>query len=326
MFFFVFVLLLLIAGAGLYFSGGIQEIDQEPPVLVAPPEVQQGKPFTESAAGGMKFVFIPGGKFQMGSPPEEKGRDDDEDPVHEVYVDSFWMGKYEVTNAEYVLFLNKIGKTGTKKYPWFETEKEDSFSKIQGEVGRFKVTSGYEQHPVNNISWYGAIAYIDWLNGKTVTGRKYRLPTEAEWEYAVRAGTSTVRHWGDHISCDRAMYNNYSKTDNCAEYIQKRGLQNGSTAPVGSYPKNQFGIHDMLGNVWEWCADWYDSGYYAECKKQGLTKNPAGSATGSSRVIRGGGWSYNPRSLRSASRTGGTPDRLGSNLGFRLVLPVQQSR
>lgn len=186
---------------------------------------------------------------------------------------------------------------------------------------------GYERHPVNNVSWYGAVAYIDRLNQETQESRKkYRLPTEAEWEYAARAGTTTVRYWGDDIFCDKAMYDNYSEKDNCAEYIKKRGFPHGSTAPVGKYPENGFQLHDMLGNVWEWCADWYDSAYYAECKKQGVMKNPEGPSTRSSRVIRGGGWNNAPRITRAAHRDGGAPDLRNGYLGFRLALPVQQGR
>ncbi len=295
------------------------------PVVIKSTGPQPKEIMTESTTG-TELVYIPEGCFQMGSSPEEKDRDSDEGPVHKVCLDAFWMGKYEVTNDEYVQFLNDVGKRGTEKRPWFETEKEDSRSKIQGKVGKFKVKLGYERHPVNNVSWYGAVAYIDWLNQETETGKKYRLPTEAEWEYAARAGTKTARHWGDDISCDKAMYDNYSATDNCAEYVRKKGFENGSTAPVGSYSKNQFDLHDMLGNVYEWCADWYDKEYYVESKKQGGINNPGGALTGSNRVIRGGGWYFNPRNVRSAFRSGYTPGYRSNGLGFRLALPAQQDK
>ncbi|MGB5685465.1 MAG: formylglycine-generating enzyme family protein, partial [Candidatus Electrothrix sp.] len=230
----------------------------------------------------------------------------DELPRHEVCVDGFWMGKYEVTNTEYVQFLNEIGKRGTEEHPWFETEKEDSSSKIQGEVGGFKVKSGYERHPVNNVSWYGAVAYIEWLSKKN--GKKYRLPTEAEWEYAARAKSSYIYSGGDTLDIV-AWYN---------------GNSDGTTHPVGKKQANDFGLYDMSGNVWEWCADWYDGKYYASSSKP--KHNPTGPSSGSNRVIRGGGWSGNPRIVRSAYRYRGTPGSRYYDLGFRLALPVQQDR
>ncbi|MCI5126271.1 MAG: formylglycine-generating enzyme family protein [Candidatus Electrothrix sp. AR5] len=256
---------------------------------VQPSSPKQGETMTDPTTG-MELVYVPKGCFQMGSPPDEKGRFDDEGPVHEVCVDGFWMGKYEVTQGQW--------------------------QKIMGDNPAYFQNG--DKYPVESVSWEDAQKFIIKLNKKS--GKEYRLPTEAEWEYAARAGTKTSRHWGDDISCDKAMYDNYSETDNCAKYVRKQGLKNGSTAPVGSYSSNQFGLHDMLGNVYEWCADWY--GDYSSSSQT----NSVGPSSGSYRVIRGGGWSNYPGGVRSAYRGRGTPGRRYYNLGFRLALPVQQDR
>ncbi len=261
------------------------------------------------------MVTLKGGSFQMGD--IQGDGDDDERPVHEVSLSPFAIGKYEVTNVEYVRFLNQVKKRGTKERPWFETEEEDNFSKIQGEIGKFTVNSGYEQHPVVNVSWYGAVAYADWLSRET--GKNYRLPTEAEWEFAARGGMMTARHWGDDISCDKAMYSNSSWSNSCSDYVRKKKLVLESTAPVGSYPKNQFGLYDMMGNAWEWCSDWYDEKYYAASPAKGPVKNPQGPKQGADRVFRGGCWGYSPAYVRSAIRSRDVPAFRYDFVGFRLA-------
>lgn len=254
-------------------------------------EPQQGDSMTDPTTG-MELVYVPKGCFQMGSPENEKDRYKDEGPVHEVCADAFWMGKYEVTQGQW---KNIMG------------DNPANFQKG-------------DNYPVENVSWEDAQKFITELNKRS--GKKYRLPTEAEWEYAARAGTKTSRHWGDDISCDKAMYENDSGSseDSCVDYVRKRGLTSDSTAPVGSYPSNQLGLHDMLGNVYEWCADWYDD--YSSSSQT----NPVGPSSGSYRVFRGGGWVYDPRGVRSADRFGNTPGSRYGSLGFRLALPGQQNR
>ena len=154
-------------------------------------------------------------------------------------------------------------------------------------------------HPVVNVSWEDADAYSKWLTVKK--GKKFRLPTEAEWEYACRAGTTTPFNTGANITTAKA---NYKGKD---------------TVAVDSFAPNAWGLYNMHGNVWEWCSDWYDNKYYDECKAKGTIENPPGPETGSDRVIRGGSWSYTAESCRSASRDVNAPDFRLSSVGFRLV-------
>ncbi len=234
-------------------------------------------------ATGMDLVSIPQGCFQMRS---NNGGNDDEKLVLEVCVNDFWMGKYEVTQGQWQKIMG---------------DNPASFQKG-------------DNYPVEQVSWKDAQKFITKLNKKS--GKKYRLPTEAEWEYAVRAGTKTSRHWGNDISCDKAMYgNNKDWNSSCSDYVRKRGLMPDSTAPVGSYPANQFGLYDMMGNVWEWCADWYEEKYYASCSGD----NPTGPLSGSNRVIRGGSWDNSPGYVRSTYRHRNTPDDRNYYMGFRLA-------
>ena len=264
-------------------------------VVVRRPEDSSGssKTFRDSTTG-MEFVWVPEGCFEMGSPSWEINHQSDEGPVHRVCVDGFWMGKYEVTNAEYRRF-----KSG-----------HDSKSYKGNSLNGAK-------QPVINVSWEDAVAFAKWLSAKST--KTFRLPTEAEWEYACRAGTTTARFWGEgeSLACRYANVN-----DLTSKKVNKFSWANFScddgyvvTAPVGSFRANGFGLHDMLGNVWEWCSDWYDKDYY----KNSLIRNPQGASSSSLRVIRGGCWGSNPWGVRSAIRYRDSPGIRDYDLGFRLV-------
>lgn len=216
---------------------------------------RQPKPGEEREFAGIPFVWIPAGCFKMGSPSSEKDRRDNEGPVHKVCLDGFWMGKYEVTQGEW----KKIMGNNPSKF-----QKGDDY-------------------PVELVSWNDTQEFIKKINNRGAD--HFRLPTEAEWEYACRAETTTPFHFGNTISADtEANYDgNYPYGNG------PKGKSRASTTPVGSFPANAFGLYDMHGNVMEWVEDWYDEKFYASSdasKKNPLCKNHASGV----RVLRGGSW------------------------------------
>ena len=217
----------------------------------------------------MKLVFIPAGSFMMGS---DKGQSD-EKPVHRVTLTrGFYIGIYEVTQGQWRALMG------------------DNPAKFKG-----------DQRPVERVSWNDCQEFIRKLNARA--SALVRLPTEAEWEYACRAGTRTKYYWGDGSA--RAY----------AWYLGNSGSQ---THPVGQKLPNAFGLYDMSGNVWEWCGDWYDKGYYASSP----SRDPKGPASGKYRCLRGWSWSYCARFCRSASRLRVTPGDSDFNYGFRVAVSV----
>jgi len=221
-----------------------------------------------------EMTFVKGGCFQMGDSLGEGARD--EKPVHEVCVDDFSIGRYEVTQGQW----EKVMGQNPAHFP-------------RG-----------EDYPVETVSWNDAREYIGSLNRKS--GKTYRLPTEAEWEYACRSGGRVEKYCGG---------------DNPEELAWHKGNSRGATRLVGTKAPNGLGIYDMSGNVWEWVGDWYDQGYYSDSPK----RNPPGSSSGTYRVRRGGSWRVSPQDVRSTVRETGVPNRLRSyNVGFRLVLPPIQ--
>ncbi len=238
-------------------------------------------------AKAMEFVLIPGGEFTMGSPAGEVGHETDE-TQHQVKVREFYMAKYEVTVAEFRKFVAATG------YQWNEG------------------TQGGVNDPVVNVSWNDALAYCQALSKKR--GKVYRLPTEAEWEYACRAGSRTPFNTGNNLTTGQANYDgNYPYNNN------PKGVYCRKTVPVDSFAPNAWGLKNMHGNVWEWCRDWYDANYYAVCKAKGVVLDPENTVPGSYRVIRGGGWNYSAGTCRSAFRIDGTPVNRGNSVGFRPV-------
>ena len=212
----------------------------------------------------LELVRIPGGVFAMGSPKDKPECYEDESPQHEVTVKSFFMSKYPVTQAEW---------RAVAALPQVERKLEADPSYFKG-----------DDCPVERVSWYEAMEFCARLSAHT--GREYRLPTEAEWEYACRAGTTTQYHFGDTLTSELASYDTNQTTE------------------VGSCPPNAFGLYDMHGNVWEWCQDHWHKNY-----KGAPTDGSAWDDQGEndSRVLRGGSWVNNPRVCRSASRLDDLP-------------------
>jgi len=292
-----------------------------------------------------------GGSFQMG---DSKGHGyGDERRVHTVTLDSFYMGKYEVTNRQYCQYLNSAltqdlitvangvvyqAGSGTS-YPYCEISSSSSQSQIAYSNGVFTVrpkgNRNMSNDPVVLISWYGCVAYCNWRSqqeGKQpcyglsawacdFSRNGYRLPTEAEWEYAARGGLSGKRFpWGDTISHSQS---NYYSSDKYAYDISPTRKYHpvwndwvypNNTSVVGSFPANGYGLYDMTGNVWEWCNDWYGS------YRSGSQTNPKGSTNGSYRILRGGGWSSLAGICRVTVRVPRSPGTRYSTLGFRLCV------
>jgi formylglycine-generating enzyme required for sulfatase activity len=224
------------------------------------------------------MIRVEAGTFWMGSKKEDDtDAQSDERPQHEVKVASLWIGKYEVTFDEYDLFARVTGHSKLPDQGW-----------------------GRGKQPVIHVSWEEAVAYAVWLSKET--GQDYRLPTEAEWEYAARARTTTRYWWGDDLGHNRA---------NCVGCGSQRNSK--QTVPVGSFEANPFGLYDTAGNVWEWTCSVYRAPY------DGSESQCASSNEGARRVLRGGSWVNDGGLLRSAARYDSDPgDRRGA-IGFRLA-------
>ena len=251
----------------------------------------------------LELVKIPEGDFMMGSPEAEEGRwsDGQEWPQHPVHVPGFWMGRYPVTQSEWRIVAG------------FQKIEQD----LKSEPSNFKG----ERHPVEQVSWYEAKEFCSRLSQNT--GRNYRLPSEAEWEYACRATTTTPFHFGNTITTDLANYRgtDYEKVGWSGSYGNgPKGEYREKTIPVGQFDAaNLFGLSDMHGSVWEWCLDHFHSSYKG-APEDGRAWIDEDASNDKSRVVRGGSWSFNPRICRSASRNDFNPDDHYYFIGFRVIL------
>ena len=249
---------------------------------------------------GMEMLFVPDDTFMMGSTDEDTDAEDNEKPAHEVALDAFWLDSTEVTNAQYVAFLNEMGNQEEEGVTWLDSADDDV--RIEEIDGVFQAQDGFADHPVVEVSWYGAQAYCNWVGTDVISTT---LPTEAQWEYAARGSTATIYPWGDEFDGTLLNYSGNNDFDR--------------TAPVGSFPDGAswVGALDMAGNVWEWTADWYDANYYEDSP----TENPIGPDEGTYKVLRGGSWYNSQPFVRSASRNYYTPDFTNSDFGYRCVAP-----
>jgi sulfatase modifying factor 1 len=241
------------------------------------------------ASAAALYARLPAGSFEMGCVPGDALCADDEKPRHRVSIPrDLWMMKNTVTVRAY----KKFAKATRRALP---------------RPPDFNPGWRLEDHPIVLVKWDEAAAYCAWAGG--------RLPTEAEWEYAARGGRDGLKYpWGDTITTANANFDDPAGSDKWL-----------NTAPVGSYPPNGFGqydmtgdvfgLHDMAGNVWQWCADWYDKDYYAQSPE----RDPGGPAAGKQRVLRGGSWYAVPSSLRTSQRHRMRPDYGAQDFGFRCV-------
>jgi formylglycine-generating enzyme required for sulfatase activity len=298
----------------------------------------------ESPSG---MALIPAGYFMMGDHHDGMP---DALPVHNVGIDAFWMDICEVTNLKYCEYLNSaygqglievinnvVFKAGdTESY--CDTDTSSSYSQITWDGNRFDVVNGEEDHPMLQVSWYGAVAYSNWRSEKD--GRtpcynletwdchygagSYRLPSEAEWEKAARGSEHNPYYrypWGDSI--DGSMANYYTSGDPYEGVWPQTtpvGYYDGNQIPAGNDMANGYGLYDMAGNVFEWCDDKYDDDYYQYCVDNNIDYNPHGPVSGLHRVLRGGSWDGDTHFLRCALRNNNNPEHRSYYAGFRLVL------
>jgi len=272
-----------------------------------------------------EMIVVPAGRFMMGSAEAEYGHDRTEWPQHEVTISQdFAVGKYEVTVREFVAFLNAAVGEGRLREGWVMTDPGDQGSSVvratEGGVVRFSSKDDRESYPVTFVSWMGALEYTRWLSRQTAG--KYRLLSEAEWEYAARAGSTTAYHFGDDPSqlCDFANVaditgmkkHNWGSATNCEDGYAE-------LAPVGRFQPNSFGLFDMLGNASEWVAD---------CARPNYDKAPADGAPFEgrcdTRIVRGGSYQNLYVGVRSAKRYASAVDERAGTIGFRVArsLPV----
>jgi formylglycine-generating enzyme required for sulfatase activity len=258
--------------------------------MFEPPQAGDTKPLGQT---GITLVYVPGGEFWMGSPDSDPDAYGDEKPLHQVHLDSYWIGQTEVTNAQYRLFI-QAGGYNTRAY-WSDAgwSWRTSNGVTQPAYWNDPAWNG-DAYPVVGVSWYQAEAYASWAGA--------RLPTEAQWEYAARGGPLSRGY----------KYAGSNYVDEVAWYSINSG---GRTHPVGGKKANELGLCDMSGNVWEWVADWWDAGYYALSP----WPNPSGPASGEYKVLRGGSWYYSRVVARCAYRYRVNPGDRYVNLGFRVA-------
>jgi formylglycine-generating enzyme required for sulfatase activity len=268
------------------------------PKLTITKQQGQNQFYEETLSEAVKFcmMLIPSGKFLMGSPKDEPERSDSESPQHEVAISQFFMAEYPVTQAQWKIVA---------AMPQVERELKTDPSRFKG-----------DNLPVEQVSWYDAVEFCTRLT--IHTNREYRLPSEAEWEYACRAGTTTPFHFGETIVPELANYDgNYTYNNGSkGEYLEK-------TTPVDHFGlANAFGLSDMYGNVWEWCADYWHNNY------EGAPSDGSARLKGSKEefyILRGGSWINDPRGCRSAYRLWYAPDVSYSYLGFRVCCSSPRS-
>ena len=265
-----------------------------------------------------EMVYVKGGTFLMGAqgsnsslPNYDEDARDDESSVHEVTLSSYYIGKYEVTQGLWEYVMNYSGKAADGSQlspvgPYLGSKPSPSFG-----VG--------DVFPVFYVSYNDIVNYfLPRLN--QITGKKFRLPTEAEWEYAARGGQKdryTRTHTSPAQNSGSGTYYQYAGSNTIGDVAWDKSNSGEKTHPVGSKSPNALGLYDMSGNVYEWCSDWYSSGYSSSAQT-----NPQGLAAGSARVLRGGGWYHNAQLCRVSYRSFNAPDYRFSNIGLRLALSL----
>jgi formylglycine-generating enzyme required for sulfatase activity len=293
------------------------------------------------------MAYVAGGRFAMGD--HHGGGREDESQLHEVSLDPFFITRHEITNRQYCDYLNceiAAGRVEVRKgvvygrggrEPYLDTAQADADSDISWSGRAFTVAPERGEHPVVEVSWFGAAAYCNWLGMREgypgcydTSGWKidlakgpYRLPTEAQWEYAARGSLENGRYpWGDRIDGSIANFlDSGDPYEGLPVPTTPAGYYNGRQEPAGPDAANGYGLYDVAGNVWEWCGDWYDHKYY----EKSPAKNPAGPESGIRRVMRGGCWVSHPDFCRVSTRGNHLPPLRSHTLGFRVVRSGSES-
>jgi formylglycine-generating enzyme required for sulfatase activity len=261
---------------------------------------------------GAVLVYVPAGEFQMGSIEGS----DDEDPVHTVALDAFWLDQHEVSVAQFQAFAVATGyETEAEQEGWGWVWRGEGWEKVDGADWQHPYgpdSRAEDEHPVVQVSWNDAVAYCTWA------GR--RLPTEAEWAYAARGPEAQIYPWGDEFDGTLCNFCDVNCEPSWADQAVDDGYA--MTAPVGSFPDGASwaGALDMAGNVWEWVADWYQADYYDDAPRE----NPKGPETGEYRGLRGGSWGSSARIVRSATRHRNTPTTWFASVGFRCAIAARR--
>ncbi|MEO5347530.1 MAG: SUMF1/EgtB/PvdO family nonheme iron enzyme [Magnetococcus sp. YQC-9] len=280
---------------------------------------------------GMEFVWIPSGGFDMGQSPEEgallhRYNDDEvfekwfgpELPRHRVQLDGFWMGRFAVTRAQFSLFVEEtLHVTDVERTQYilrYNTRAHEGMNWHHWKSPRYPQE---DNHPVIHVSWFDAEAFAEWLSRRT--GLNFFLPSEAQWEYACRGGGQAPFHFGHGIDSSQANYDGREPYGEGPVGIYRKG-----TLPSGQFIPNRYGLHDMHGNVWEWCEDLYDGRYYQSLDAK--RRNPIHRGSIGYRVKRGGSWRSTAALVRAAYRGGSYPDVGKDDIGFRLVrMPAESN-
>jgi formylglycine-generating enzyme required for sulfatase activity len=254
----------------------------------------------------LKLAFVPAGKFMMGSPPTERDRNENEGPQREVTISKpFYMGVYEVTREQFGAFIYDSG---------YKTDAEK-----KGASWRKPGFDQEEDHPVVLVSHNDVVEFCKWLSKKT--GSTVLLPTEAQWEYACRAGSKTAYPWGGDPDGGKGWCNAGDQSAKTEDFSPNDWFSWDDgyvyTSAVGKFKANAFGLHDMIGNVAEWCSDWYNRDYY---ELKGNDRDPTGLASGSNYVVRGAAWDVGKSVCRSAHRDYRGPAGRDWDIGFRITV------
>ncbi|MFN7894847.1 MAG: formylglycine-generating enzyme family protein, partial [Cyanobacteriota bacterium] len=270
----------------------------------------------------LTLIEIPAGSFLMGSLPDEPGRSNVEGHQHEVKLASFFISQTPITQAQWrevALWQPLPAERWGRKLNPDPSRFQSRQGKDKSDIRLFETETNTDNRPVERVSWLDAMEFCSRLSQRT--GRSYTLPSEAQWEYACRAGTTTPFHFGDRISSELANYND--EYDD--EYVYgpgPKGIDRGQTTPVGMFPANAWGLYDMHGNVWEWCLDqWHGNYNGAPTDGSAWVEHADGEKNKEPeeiRLLHGGSWGSNPRFCRSACRDNGPPDGPGGNIGFRV--------